>query len=121
LVNARRDAATTVLLGAVLSRGVVGASPFGATVAAAAVLVLLHRLLGWLSVRWDGFDVFVNGHERVIVSEGHEHSQALSSALITRRDLDEAVRKKAGHAGAAIELATLERDGEISLFLHTSK
>ena len=112
------DATTTVLLGAVLSRGVVGASPFGATVAAAAVIVVLHRMLGWLSVRWDGFDVFVNGHERVIVSDGHLDPAALASALITRRDLDEATRKKNGHADLqSIARATLERDGEISLLM----
>ena len=116
------DAATTVLLGAVLSRGIVGASPFGATVAAAAVLVLLHRLFGWLSVRWDGFDVFVNGHERVIVDEGRPDARELESALVSRRDLDEAVRKKVGHAEmAGVQTATLERDGEISLLMRPAK
>jgi uncharacterized membrane protein YcaP (DUF421 family) len=79
------DAATTVLLGAVLSRGVVGASPFGATVAAAAVLVVLHRLLGWLSVRSDLVDVFINGRERVIVSDGNAFPEALAAALVTSR------------------------------------
>lgn len=116
------DAATTVLLGAVLSRGVVGASPFGATIAAAAILVLLHRALGWVSVRWDRLDVLVNGHERVLVSEGELDQQALASALITRRDLDEAIRKKAGHARLPmVSAATLERDGEISLLMHSGK
>ena len=116
------DAATTVLLGAVLSRGVVGASPFVATVAAGAVLVLLHRLVGWLSVRWDRFDVFVNGHERVLWSDGHKDSRALASALITERDLEEAIRRKLGHADlAAVRTATLERDGEISLYVPASK
>lgn len=116
------DAATTVLLGAVLSRGVVGASPFIATVAAAAVLVLLHRLLGWLSVRWDSFDVFVNGEERVIVDDGRPVARELQCALISRRDLDEAVRKKVGHAEVAgVKTATLERDGEISLLMNPAK
>ena len=116
------DATTTVLLGAVLSRGVVGASPFGATVAAAAVLVLLHRVFGWLGVRWDGFDVFVNGRERIVVSEGQPNSRALEAALITRRDLDEAIRKKVGRADmATVKTATLERDGEISLLMHSTK
>lgn len=114
------DAATTVLLGAVLSRGVVGASPFAATVGAAAVLVLLHRLVGWLSVRSDRFDVFVNGRERVLVSEGRKDPKALGSALITERDLEEAVRRKLGRVDlAAVRSATLERDGEISL--HVAK
>jgi len=57
----------------------------------------------------------------VFVSEGHEHSQALSSALITRRDLDEAVRKKVGRAGAAIELATLERAAAIMSLIQSAK
>ena len=100
----------------------VGASPFGATVAAAAVLVLLHRVFGWLGVRWDGFDVFVNGRERIVVSEGQPNSRALEAALFTRRDLDEAIRKKVGRADmATVKTATLERDGEISLLMHSTK
>ena len=116
------EAATTVLLGAVLRRGVVGASPFGPTMAAAAVMVLLHRLVGWLSARWDCFDVFVNGHERVIVDDGQPDTRELESALISRRDLDEAVRKKVGHAHVSkVRTATLERDGEISLLMRSAK
>src|ERR1700755_1316427 len=38
------DACTTVLLGSVLSRAVVGASPFWATMAAGLTIVVLHRL-----------------------------------------------------------------------------
>lgn len=40
------DACISVLLGLVLSRAVVGASPFWPTMAAGAALVLLHRLDG---------------------------------------------------------------------------
>src|SRR3954467_7119832 len=35
-----------MMLGAVAARGVVGASPFGSTLAACTVVVLLHRLIG---------------------------------------------------------------------------
>ncbi len=116
------DAATTVLLGAILSRGVVGASSFGATVAAAVVLVLLHRVVGWASVRWDGFDVWVNGRDRVVVSEGKRHPQELARALITQRDLVEAIRKKLGRVDwSHVEGATLERDGEMSISRASSK
>ena len=110
------DAATTVLLGAVLSRGVVGASPFWATVAAAAVLVLMHRGFGWLSVRWDGFDVWVNGKERSLVVDGRKLDREIAKSLITNRDLAEAVRKKIGEFDLTrVRLATLQRDGEISI------
>ena len=111
------DAATTVLLGAVLSRGLVGASPFWATVAASAVLVLLHRLIGWVSVRSDRFDTLVNGKERPIVVDGQKLNHAISASLISDRDLAEAVRKKIGEYDLTrVCGATLERDGEISIF-----
>ena len=110
------DAATTVLLGAVLSRGVVGASPFWATIAAAAVLVVLHRAIGWLSVRSDRFDTWANGRERLIVVDGQKLDHALSQSLISDRDLAEAVRKHIGKADLAeVRAAILERDGEISV------
>src|ERR1035437_8466696 len=55
------DACATVLLGAVLSRAVVGASPFWATMAAGTTLVLLHRAVGLASVRWAWFETLVSG------------------------------------------------------------
>jgi uncharacterized membrane protein YcaP (DUF421 family) len=111
------DAATTVLLGAVLSRGVVAAAPFWATVAASAVLVLLHRLVGRISVRSDAFDALVNGKERPIVVNGQKLSHAIAASLITDRDLAEAVRRKIGEYDLARGRgATLERDGGISIF-----
>jgi uncharacterized membrane protein YcaP (DUF421 family) len=112
------DAATTVLLGAVLSRGVVGASPFLATVAAGAVLVVFHRLLGSLSVRWDWIDRVVNGQERVIVVDGKGLKRDMVASLISERDLAEAVRKKLGvFELQRVRKATLERDGQISLLV----
>jgi uncharacterized membrane protein YcaP (DUF421 family) len=46
------DLCVTVLLGAVLSRAIVGASPMMPALAAGAVLVLAHRLLAILAIRW---------------------------------------------------------------------
>jgi uncharacterized membrane protein YcaP (DUF421 family) len=110
------DAATTVLLGAVLSRGVVGASPFWPTIVASAVLVVLHRAIGWLSVRSDRFDTWANGRERLIVVDGQKLDHALSQSLISERDLAEAVRKHLGKTDLSqVKAAILERDGEISV------
>ncbi|MEJ8859769.1 DUF421 domain-containing protein [Variovorax robiniae] len=92
------DACTTVLLGAVLSRAVVGASPIWATIAAAAALALLHRLLALACVRWQGLEDLV------------------SRALLTQRNLAEAVRQKLGARQIdEVALAMLERDGKISV------
>ena len=110
------DACTTVLLGAVLSRAVVGASPFGATTAAGFALVLMHRVVAWLSVHFYWFDRLVSGNERVLIDQGEMDSQAMEKALISKRDLGEAIRRKFGTGGLhEIDRAVLERDGTVSL------
>src|SRR5665647_2353490 len=44
------DTCVMIMLGAVLSRAVVGASPFIPTVASSAALVIVHRLIARISV-----------------------------------------------------------------------
>ncbi len=109
------DACTTVLLGSVLSRAVVGASPFWATMAAGAAIVVLHRLIAMASVRWPWFEAMVSGDKRELVRDGHCDDIEMREALVTRRDLDEAVRKKTGDERVSIQRAVLERDGRITV------
>jgi uncharacterized membrane protein YcaP (DUF421 family) len=109
------DACTTVLLGAVLSRAVVGASPFWPTMAAGSVIVLLHRLVAMASLRWPRFESLVSGDKRELVRDGRRDADEMRKALITQRDLDEAVRKKAGDERRALRRAVLERDGVITV------
>jgi len=109
------DACTTVLLGAVLSRAVVGASPFWATMAAGATLVLLHRAIAMASLQWEWFETLVSGDKLELADRSGRIPKEMRKGLITKRDLDEAVRKKTGDEGARIERAVLERDGEITV------
>jgi uncharacterized membrane protein YcaP (DUF421 family) len=116
------DACTTVLLGAILSRAVVGASPYWATVAAAAVLVLMHRLVGHASVRWEWFDRLVSGQERTLVAHGSIDGSQMQKALITQRDLREALRKKFGDEDklSEVERVILERNGDMTVVARSS-
>ena len=110
------DACTAVLIGAVLSRAVVGASPFLATLCAAASIVLLHRLFGWLSARSDWFDRMASGDIRVLMVDGQEKRDEMRKAQISDRDLAEAIRKKLGKDDrASVSQVTLERDGAVSV------
>src|SRR6476619_5247967 len=47
------DNVIVIMLGAVLARGIVGASPFFSTVAASAIMIMIHRMLAWISVKSD--------------------------------------------------------------------
>lgn len=110
------DSCTTVLLGAILSRAVSGASPFLPTVAAAATLVVMHRLTGIASQRWRWFDRVVSGTEIVLVRDGRRDERALRKALVTDRDLEEAIRKKTGTEDISkVKRVVIERNGDITV------
>lgn len=109
------DLCIMLLLGAVLSRAVVGASPVLGTLAAAAVLVGLHRGVSMLSVAWPAFDRVVGGRAIAVVKNGHEDARARKRAMLTDEDLDANARgalhapRWDGHWDVV-----LERDGQIS-------
>lgn len=110
------DACITVLLGAVLSRAVVGASPFLATIAAAAVLVLVHRAVALSSSRWTWFDDLVNGREIELVRDGRVDPAAMRKALLSQSNLREAIRQSIGDKEVAdVARAILERDGKVTI------
>ncbi|WP_034299397.1 DUF421 domain-containing protein [Herbaspirillum sp. RV1423] len=112
------DLCITVLLGAILSRAIVGASPMLPTLAAGAVLVLLHRLIGVLVTRWAWLDDLISGTERVLVKDGRKDRRQMRAGLISDRDIDVALRKK--DDGATLEQvarAMMERNGEITITL----
>lgn len=109
------DACTTVLLGAVHSRAVVGASPFWATMAAGATIVVLHRAMAMASLQWEWFEALISGDKIELADRSGRIHKQMRKGLITKRDLDEAVRKKTGDEAARIERAVLERDGQITV------
>jgi uncharacterized membrane protein YcaP (DUF421 family) len=110
------DACTTVLVGAILSRAVVGANPFWPTICGAATIVVMHRLIGQASVRWPKFEALISGHELHLVRNGKPDADQMRRALITDNDLKEAIRKKLGDSEVwEIESAVLERNGDITV------
>ena len=110
------DACITVLLGAVLSRAVVGASPFLPTIAASVVLVLVHRAVALASTRWSRFDDLVNGREIELVRDGQVDAAAMRRALLAQSNLQEAIRQSIGDKKVAdVALAILERDGKVTV------
>jgi uncharacterized membrane protein YcaP (DUF421 family) len=110
------DVCITVLLGSVLSRAVVGASPFWPTIAAGFALVLLHRAIGMLSALLAGFDVLVNGRPRTLVLEGNIDQVAMRKGLVATADLLQALREESvPEDPARVKRMVLERNGRISI------
>ncbi len=110
------DACVTVLLGAVLSRAVVGASPFLATAIASLSIVLLHRLVAVLAVRYPAIDRLIKGEPRTLAYKGLKDPVQMRWALVSDADLVEALRENANTESLDhVERATLERNGNISI------
>lgn len=108
------DQVVAILLGAVISRAVVGASPFVPTIAAAVVIVALHRITAWFSVSHPALDALINGSERLLVAAGSPDREEMRKGLISDRDLLESARQHGRPTIAGCDLV-LERGGQISV------
>lgn len=115
------DLCITVLLGAVLSRAIVGASPFFPTLCASAIIVLLHRAIALLSIWSVSFEKIVSGSARILVENGRVNRHQMLAGLISNTDLLEAINKKTGHPElSSAAKVVLERNGEITVTSTTS-
>jgi uncharacterized membrane protein YcaP (DUF421 family) len=109
-----------IMLGAVLSRGIVGVSPFWSTVAAASVLAVVHRLLSMLGVRLPRIDSVIKGSVAVLYEEGVIDRRALLRFGINENDLDEAVRRGGYLNLAEVHAIYKEADGTLSVINYSA-
>ena len=110
------DYVVAILLGATLSRVIVGASPVIPTLVASLVIVLIHRALAWTCVRSRWVESLVVGVEREVYKNGQFNNRQLSAALITRTDVFETARQELNSLDLQdVQSAILERNGQVSL------
>ena len=115
------DSVITIMLGAVLSRPVVGASPFWPTIAGCAVFVVLHRLVGIATARSRWLERIVKGRLRVVYRDGYEDRDQMLRSGISQADLDEATRRHALLPDRdGVREIVMESSGELSVVTHRS-
>jgi uncharacterized membrane protein YcaP (DUF421 family) len=110
------DNVISILLGAILSRAVVGASPFLSIIVAGLVLVLLHRAVAWLCVVSQVIGKVVKGEEKSLYSNGKINKKNMNAHLVTYHDLMEEVRLEI-HENSLdkVKEIFIERNGEMSV------
>jgi uncharacterized membrane protein YcaP (DUF421 family) len=109
------DVVVAIMIGAVAARGIVGASPFASTVAACALLVVVHRMVAWLAVRSERFGAMVKGERVVVFRDGRFERARLYQTTISESDVLESLRLETRQASLdPIHEAALERCGRIS-------
>lgn len=110
------DIVLGIIYGSVLSRAITGNSPFWPTLAAALVLVLLHRFLAFLAYNTEGFvGPFIKGNPVCLIRDGELKEDELRKHNLTENDLNEALRNGGVTSVREVKTAYLERSGEISI------
>lgn len=110
------DLVVKIMLGAVLSRAVVAASPFWGTVGAGVVFVGLHRLLAWAAFRSEWVGRLVKGEAQQLVAHGRPLPDQLRRLNLSEHDLRAGLREHAHLTSPEqAEAVYLERNGHISV------
>ncbi|MDQ2753626.1 MAG: DUF421 domain-containing protein [Bacteroidota bacterium] len=112
------DNIIVIVLGSVVARGIVGATPFGATTAASFVIVLVHRFLGWLIVKNKIIEKIIKGDHVLLYDRGQMIHANLERTGMSKNDLFESLRLETKTETLDnIEKAYMENNGRISFIL----
>jgi uncharacterized membrane protein YcaP (DUF421 family) len=115
------DNILVIMLGAILSRGVVGASPFLSTIAAAAAMILIHKILAWLAMKHSWVGKIVKGYRHSLYHDGEIREKNLRRTAISKDDLMEGVRLEINKDSLdEVDQIFIEKTGEISVIKKTS-
>ncbi len=112
------DTCITIMLGAVLARAVVGASPFIPTMVASAALVMVHRILAMISVTNQFLSHLVKGKPLSLYKNGVLNGKNLRKCSLSYGDVMEEVRIT-NHQNTMddVEEIFMERTGKISVIV----
>ncbi len=110
------DNIIVILLGAILSRAVVGASPFFPIVFSCLVIVLLHRVISLIKIKAASHVRWLEGKKIILYRNGNFLKDNMAKALVTREDVLRGVRLTAGTDDlSGIQCIYMEANGEISV------
>jgi len=110
------DNILVIMLGAILARGVVGASPFFSTVAASAVMVIIHKILALLALKHIWVGKIVKGIHRSLYKNGEMNTRNMKIATNSKDDLMEGVRLQINSNSLDdVKEAYIEKNGQVSI------
>ena len=109
------DQIIAFLIGGILSRGVVGATPFISTIISMVVIVFIHKVLAKLSIYNKTFGATVKGKKVLLYRNGVFLWGNMNSVDITENDILEDLRLEVQLASLdSIAEVYMERTGKIS-------
>jgi len=116
------DVIIGIMIGSVMSRAINGSAPFLPTMLGGVVLVGLHWLLAVLAFHTSWFGFLVKGEPVLLIEDGKIQRQGMRRGSVSTHDLAQALRMQGNQTDPAkVELAYLERSGDISVIPRTSE
>ena len=110
------DYCIIIMLGSVLSRAVVGASPFIPTIIASTAFVLVHKIIAHISVGNQFISHLVKGKPLSLYKDGILNDKNLRRCELSYGDVMEEIRLKLNQANMDnIDEIFMERTGKISM------
>jgi uncharacterized membrane protein YcaP (DUF421 family) len=109
------DIIVAIVVGSNISRIMTGKAPLVLGMGATLLLVILHRVVAMLTLRWPALGRLMKGRPAILVQDGRIDHHALRRHQLTEDDLHEGLRiEKVGDV-AKVGRATLEGGGKISV------
>jgi uncharacterized membrane protein YcaP (DUF421 family) len=114
------DSILVIMLGAIFSRGIVGSSPFFSTVAACAVMILIHKILAWFAMTHVWVGKIVKGYRHSLYKDGKLNDKNLRKTTISKDEVMEGVRMEINrNTFEEVEEIFMEKTGQISVVKNT--
>jgi len=112
------DHLTILILGAIMGRAIVTHQSFAGTLIAAFVIIMLHRLLAWLTFKSTGAGFIFKGEPVQLIKNNQFDEDNMKKTHITKNDIMVALRTEL-HTDDFKDLkdAYIERSGKISFVL----
>lgn len=115
------DIVVSFIIGSALARAMTASAPFLGTLAAAAVMVVLHILISHALARSPGLARLVEGTPVMLVNHGTVDERARKRHMISLNDLQQALREDGLDWPQGLEnvkQVTLEANGKLSVLKH---
>ncbi len=110
------DMIIVIMLGAILSRAVTGASAFFPTVVAGFVLAVVHRLLALISIYNETIGSIIKGSKTILFRNNKVIKKNMMNCCVSYKDLQEEVRLILNETTMDnVEEIFMERSGKISI------
>jgi uncharacterized membrane protein YcaP (DUF421 family) len=109
------DNIMVIILGAVLARSIVGASPVWSAIAAVATMIALHRFLAWLALKSTRVNKLINGDKVLLFKDGTFMTENMKRSAISKNEILESLRLEIKEVDFEnIESIFMETNGRIS-------